>query len=713
MNSFQGKCAIERSLQPGWFIYWQHQTYRVVAYDKSDPLHIAVENVATHQAEALSLLQLLSVRENESEPIFAPTHEVLQIELGRRCPPPKPVSSMALPDCLLAKADTIITIVQMVDKVVLEKEKLAWLRGEEFRHTPAIKEACSHSEPSISMTSYYKYRQLYHIGQGDRAQIATLLRRSTFHESRIDQAQLHFVDVMLLRFYARENRPRPATVYALAQGVLKRTGSRWVDPDKCIGDIPQNLVDELLNTRLPMQTILDNPEKAGLLKLITLPSTAWFYGYLRSFEARPDDGQTVVTSRYGKETWEHEHMVFDTYVTRAALPLQYVFADHWLLDVFIVDEATRRQLDRLWLTALIDAFSRSILGIALLYEAPCIHSIQAALQHAIWPKESHTQLGIQGAWSCYGIPQQLSLDNAWGHHSHSLENLARHISRDGQFNSIDLDFRPPYRGRYGALIERFFGNLSGQVKQLLPGAIQSSQPKDIHNAAREACLLYQDVYQIVHRLIVNYQHTPHHELGGMTPHEKWAEGLQLGLPLVPPRTPEVERLFWRMSPETRLITHKGICAFGFHYWSPELSRVPRIGVDGKPVQYAFHYDPADIGRLAIFRDGQWIGDVWAKELRLADGAYQSVSLWERAMAKDLARREGRGAGDWLDYLDEMDHLRKQRVTEKRAAPHPFRESNPDRTAPARLQSMDKALQDLSAAPAAADPTQLLTSFVGH
>jgi transposase InsO family protein len=81
-------------------------------------------------------------------------------------------------------------------------------------------------------------------------------------------------------------------------------------------------------------------------------------------------------------------------VRRATLPLQYVFSDHCLLKVFTVDEATRSRLDRLWLTLLIDAYSRAILGMALLCEAPCIESIQGALRHAIWPKTSHRDLGI-------------------------------------------------------------------------------------------------------------------------------------------------------------------------------------------------------------------------------------------------------------------------------------------------------------------------------
>jgi hypothetical protein len=135
-----------------------------------------------------------------------------------------------------------------------------------------------------------------------------------------------------------------------------------------------------------------------MLVPIDLPSQSWFYTYLRWFRNQPDQGQQVITARYGREVWEREHLVFDTYVTRAAFPLQYVFADHYLLDVFVVDEATRSQLDRLWLTLLIDAYSRSVVGLALLYETPGVMSIQTALQHAIWPKSIP-----QSVWHSGGV----------------------------------------------------------------------------------------------------------------------------------------------------------------------------------------------------------------------------------------------------------------------------------------------------------------------
>ncbi len=379
-----------------------------------------------------------------------------------------------------------------------------------------------------------------------------------------------------------------------------------------------------------------------------------------------------MTERLGKGMWEQFHLVFDTFVHRAQFPLQYVFADHWLLDAWIVDEETRTKPSRLWLTLLIDAYSRSILGMALLYEDPCIESIQQALKHAIWKKTSHVKLGIEQEWACFGIPLQLFLDNAWAHHSHSLENLARVISRNGVYNSIDLVFRPPYRGRYGAIIERLFKNFSGQVKELAAGAIASPDPKDLRAAARNACLLYPDVNRLLHQLILRYQHTPHRELQGMTPHEKWNEGIQSsGLPLVPAPTPAMDRLFLRMYPQTRHVRSQGIPAFGLHYWSAQLGGIERIDREGKAVQYNFRYDPTDIGRISLFRNGEWVGDGFARELQQADGTYRQVSLAEWKMAKRLASSQeqqtiSQTLAD-LALVSDLQTLARQRTQEKKAA----------------------------------------------
>ena len=455
-----------------------------------------------------------------------------------------------------------------------------------------------------------------------------------------------------------------------------------------------------------MQAILENTADEKLLRNITMPSRGFFYQYLRWFESQPDQGRKVMNDRYGKGTWERIYMVFDTFAHRATFPLQYVFADHYLLDVFIVDEATRSIISRLWLTVLIDAYSRCIVGMALLDEDPCIESIQSALLHAIWQKSSHTNLGIEGEWACYGIPQQLFLDNAWAHHSHSLENLARAIGQNGKFDTIDLVFRPPYKARYGGLIETYFEWLSDRIKQLLPGAIQSSDPKHVRDAAKKACLLFEDINRFLQESIVEYNHTPHKALK-MTPHEKWMEGMKMGFPIVPTLTDEIRRQFLHLIPETRQITEKGICVFGMQYTSPVVAKAERIGMDKKPIQYSLRYDPADISKIAMFREDHWLGDIGAKELLLPDGSYKPTSLWEVQTAKTLAKDANGDTRDWLAFVNKAEELEKRRMSEKRRRQKELQKGANDRTqSTAVVEAVTNKGQGQSI-----DPTELLAGFL--
>lgn len=694
-------------LRPGWHMAWQDQVYQIVSFD-ANRLQVQAQESATGDIRVFALDELLL--NGDAPPQFAPTVQALTDPLARAVPRSELVG-MGLPEALLQRAEALVAIVEAVEQHVAEEEQRALRQGEPFRRTTALQRAVTRLDPPLALSTFYKYRRLYQTYQGSRTQLAAGLRRSTLNQSQMSAAQLHFIDTLILRYYARSRPLRPLTLYQLAQSILQRTQGQWVDPERCSPAVPLDLVDELLDHRLPVATLMNNPEKAARLTAITLPSRSWFYTYLRWFEAQPGQGEAVVTARHGREVWEREHLVFDTFVTRASFPLQYVFADHWLVDVFTVDETTRRQLDRLWLTVLIDAYSRSILGMALLYEMPCIQSIQQALLHAIWPKTSHRALGLEDEWVCYGIPQQLSLDNAWAHHSHSLEDLARSISQNGRYNSIDLVFRPPYRGRYGALIERFFGNLSAQVKAYLPGAILSSDPRQRRQAAAQACLLYRDIDRFLHQVILTYQHTPHSELHHLTPHEKWVEGLQAGLPLVPALTPAVERLFWRLDPETRVVTSKGVAAFGLHYWSPDWSGIERVGRDGQPVRYRFRYNPADLSQIALFRDGRWMGDGQAKELRQPDGTLRPLSLVERSMAQTWTRQQGEPVRDWLRFLHEIDDLAQTRQAEKRKALRQPPVAGARRRSPGDVQATQAALEPLLASASEADYTDWLARFM--
>lgn len=210
------------------------------------------------------------------------------------------------------------------------------------------------------------------------------------------------------------------------------------------------MIERLLNARQPIDDLLADKEQVQYLTQIKLPSRSWFYGYVRWVEAQPNEGTKSYIIRHGQAEWEANFLLFDRFCQTATLPLQYVFADHYKLDVLHVDDEFREVLGRLWLTLLVDAYSRMVLGLHISYEDPTIESIQQALQHAIWPKQNLSEFKIDLSWLCYGVPQRLLLDNAWAHHSYSLETHTQALAGGGRYTQMELVFRPPYQARYGA-----------------------------------------------------------------------------------------------------------------------------------------------------------------------------------------------------------------------------------------------------------------------
>src|SRR5581483_10873787 len=105
--------------------------------------------------------------------------------------------------------------------------------------------------------------------------------------------------------------------------------------------------------------------------------------------------------------------------------------------------------------------------------------------------------------------------------------------------------------------------------------------------------------------------------------------------------------------------------FGMQYTSPVMAKVERIGMDKNPIQYSLRYDPADISKIAMFREDHWLDDIGAKELLLPDGSHKPTSLWEVQAAKILAKDANGDTRDWLAYVNKAEELGKRRMSEKR------------------------------------------------
>jgi hypothetical protein len=643
------------------------QVFEITAWSAKEPLRIEARAAGTDVVHVFVLTELFDPK---SPTHFAATQAELMDEPHSEALESSRVADAAtLPPHLVNRADHIVQAVEAIRVRIEELRRQHCVASEQFSLTDATRQACEAMPVPISLSSYYVYRRLYQTCGGDRGQIAAALHRKTHGKMRLDPNAQHFIDTLVSRFY-RSNPPlRPQTVYAMGQQLWRHNRGWWLRTGQTDEANSDKLVARLLDGRQGIDDLLADPIQVQRLVQIKLPSRTWFYDYIKWYCAQPGEGANTYITRHGQADWEANFLFFDRFVQTATLPLQYVVADHYKLDVLHVDDEFRELLGRLWLTLLIDAYSRAPLGLYLAYEDPNIESIQGALRHAIWPKCGLAEFGIDLPWLCYGIPQRLFLDNAWAHHSHSLEDLVRALAGGGRYTQMELVFRPPYKARYGGLVERLFGNLSGQVRELLPGAVLQPNERHWHNASQGACLLYSDVVRLAHQMVVDYLHTPHEELDGLTPHEKWLAGLQLMTPVPPSFTPQLERCFWRLYPDPRVATQGGLSLFGLHYWDVGLRGLRSHDRQGRRRRFHLRYDPVDIGRVAVFEGGVWLGDGYARELRLPDGSYERVSLWELNLAKDLVRQRNQGRllrpHSWLIHLLEARELVVQRQAEQR------------------------------------------------
>jgi hypothetical protein len=165
-----------------------------------------------------------------------------------------------------------------------------------------------------------------------------------------------------------------------------------------------------------------------------------------------------------------------------------------------------------------------------------------------------------------------------------------------------------------------------------------------------------------------------------------------------------------MDPEPRVITNKGVAAFGMHYWSPDLQGVSRVGWDKELIRYRFSYEPSDISRIALFQDGKQISLLEAKELRQADGSTMSISLWEQKLAKAMAQKKGYSARDWLKHIHELDELQQRRLAEKKKAHRMGRAVVVEPTT-VKPRTMETALEHAAAEETRQSYTEWLANFV--
>lgn len=315
------------------------------------------------------------------------------------------------------------------------------------------------------------------------------------------------------------------------------------------------------------------------------PSYAWVCKFLKKL---PPD--LVARARNGdKVAYGHEPRVESTDLAEAAEPVrpfQRAHIDHTLLDMETIADQAWTGLGRLWITIMIDHYSRRVLGLHLTYAAPSYASVMGVIRDCV---------------KRYGrLPDTIVIDGGKEFRSIWFETACA-------WYGIRILRRPPAKARYGAQIERFFGTLNETLLYSLAGNTQNTKNVRQLTAeiapSRHALWTFSALHDLLEEYIFETYETLKHRGLAMAPREQFAMGMTTA-GLRPHRLIADDDIFRILTcPSTKKKTAKvqleGVKINYIYYNSPALQ-----GSFGKEV--AVRYDSEDMSIAYAHIGGTWL-----------------------------------------------------------------------------------------------------------
>ncbi|MDO6514044.1 MULTISPECIES: Mu transposase C-terminal domain-containing protein [Neptuniibacter] len=344
------------------------------------------------------------------------------------------------------------------------------------------------------------------------------------------------------------------------------------------------------------------------------PSKATFYRLLDKlldpFELMAaQKGKTVANKFY--------RMHGAGYVTSRIL--ERVEIDHTPLNIFVVDENTKKVIGRPNFTLILDHFSKMPLGFYIGFEPPSSVSVMRAIRHAILSKDyvSKEFPSIRNSWPAYGCFTTLACDNGSEFHDHQLRRMCNELN-------TELFFCPSKQPHYKGSVERFLGTLNRAVCHKLKGTSYGSiSERGEYESTKLASVTLDKLRELIHKWVIDiYIHSPHAGLDD-TPANVWKNGLK-DIELILPQSRE--RLDLILTKEyVRKLSHEGIRLFKLNYSSDEL-RLFRQQLKANATVHV-RIDPENVGKI-------WVLDK-------ANQRYFSVPCTKPEYAEGISLRQHR------------------------------------------------------------------------
>ncbi|WP_426434097.1 hypothetical protein [Bradyrhizobium genosp. P] len=229
--------------------------------------------------------------------------------------------------------------------------------------------------------------------------------------------------------------------------------------------------------------------------------------------------------------------------------------DHTPMDVILRHAGTGALLGRAYLTAIIDRYSRIIVGFEISFAPPSWVSVMAALRVAVMPKESFLASlggGFEFTWDVYGPCVRLWGDNGREFRSESMRATCAVL------NVTQMDL-PRARGDLKGKIESWFRTQTRELTHLLPGTTRSNViDRGEYNSEGNAILTLSALKKIAAIWIVDIYNQQKHSTTNEPPSDRYLRGLEIG-GQAPAPSPEL------IAPITGLVVRRTLSRAGIRY----------------------------------------------------------------------------------------------------------------------------------------------------
>ncbi|MCX9158056.1 helix-turn-helix domain-containing protein [Niveibacterium sp. 24ML] len=368
--------------------------------------------------------------------------------------------------------------------------------------------------------------------------------------------------------------------------------------------------------------------------------------------------RSVFAARKGNRAASMRFDPIEGSVPDAEWPLAMVQVDHTELPVIIVDDTTRRPINRPWVTFGIDVYSRMVLGMYLSLDPPSAMSAGICISHAILDKDQWlADRHIDAQWPCWGVMGTLHMDNAREFRGNMLLAACEEYS-------IDLMLRPVKTPHYGGHIERLMGTVSEGLKTIPGKTFSGPTQKGEYDSEGKAVMTLAELERWLAFFLAKYHNELHRGIG-TSPIQKYREGLlgTKGRPGrgLPARRLDAEKVRIDFMPfDYRVIHGFGVVWDDIVYFHDVLRPWVHVTNPSDPQRtqkYRFRRDPRDISELYFF-------DPDAKRyfaIPYRNLAQPAISLWEAREAKKQARVDG------IKHIDEETIFRYARKMREQVA----------------------------------------------